>query len=191
MKSLSIVIPAYNEGHRISNVLRDIGDYFPSAEVIVVDDGSMDNTAEVINAILPLVTIIHNGTNQGKGYSVRRGMLQASGDYVCFMDADNATPVTEMCRLIKAMDGIYSMSIGSRRLAVADVKMPVIRRISESIFNWTVKSVTGLPYRDTQCGFKLFTKVAAIDIFSQITDNGFGFDVELLLKAKSLGCEVA
>lgn len=191
MKSLSIVIPSYNEANRIANLLRDILIYFPTAEVIVIDDGSTDGTAEMIRQILPRVKVLKNETNRGKGYSVRRGILEATGDYVCFMDADGAVPVTELCELLKCLAAGHDVAIGSRRAPGARVKMPLHRRVTEVAFNRLVRWATGLPYRDTQCGFKAFTRAAAREIFSRLSDPGFGFDVEALLLARALGYAVA
>ena len=191
MKSLSIVIPAYNEANRIGNLLQSIFVIFPAAEVIVVDDGSTDGTAETVREILPRAKMLRNKTNRGKGYSVRRGILEAGGDYVCFTDADGAVPVTELCALLRHLAAGCDVAIGSRRTPGARVKMPLHRRVTEVVFNRLVKWATGLPYRDTQCGFKAFTRAAAREIFSRLQDTGFGFDVEALILARALGYAVA
>jgi glycosyltransferase involved in cell wall biosynthesis len=197
-RSISIIVPAYNEEKRLGATLAGLAGYLARSawdyhEVLVVDDGSADRTAEVA-AEFPATRLLRNPGNRGKGYAVRHGMLEARGDWLLFSDADLATPIEELEKLWEAVErnGV-EIAIGSRALdrALIGVRQPLARETSGRIFNLLVRAVTGLPFRDTQCGFKLFQAHAARDIFKRQLLDGFGFDVEVLAIARELGYRVA
>ena len=198
--TLSVVIPAYNEEDRIGSTLeritRHLGSREVSFELLIVDDGSTDRTAEMVGHFAGrehLTGPIHlhrNETNRGKGYSVRRGMLEAQGDYALFTDADLSAPIEELSKLEKeVVEGGADIAFGSRDVEGADIQVhqPWWRESSGKIFNRFVRLWTGLPYRDTQCGFKLFRMSCCKDLFEKQTIFDFGFDVELLYVARQWG----
>ena len=195
METLSIVIPAYNEESRLPPTLDRILDYsagstIPVCEILVVNDGSRDRTAAVAEARGGIVRLIDNPGNLGKGYAVRNGMLAATGDWILSTDADLSAPIAELDKLIAAARLENAVvAIGSRALnrKLVKVHQPAMREISGRAFNVVMRLVTGLPFRDTQCGFKLFRKDAAKNIFSRQIEDGFSFDVEDLLIAHVLG----
>jgi len=193
----SIVIPAYNESARIlaalQSVVACIREHGWSAEVIVVNDGSRDATAEVVRAFArnaPEVRLIENPGNRGKGYSVRHGMLKAQGDWLLFSDADLSTPIAELDKLWAAVERERAQAaIGSRDLdrSLIGVRQPLFREFGGRFFNLVIRLLTGLPFHDTQCGFKLFEGAAAREIFRRQRVERFGFDVEVLFIARGLG----
>ncbi len=197
---ISIVIPAFNEEKRIGGTVRRFLSYlqqnFRQYELIVVDDGSVDKTQDVLKAITQEraeVRIFRNQTNSGKGHAVKQGVLQAEGVLVFFADADLSTPPEEIkhfADLFKTSSA--SVLIGSRNVAGADIKttQPLYRRVLGRIFNACVRQITGLSFKDTQCGFKGFRREAAHEIFKRTTENRFSFDVEVLLIAKKMGYEI-
>lgn len=195
-RSLSIVIPAYNEEKRLPSTLEAIHRYLRStswdfSEVIVVNDGSRDATASVARAAR--VRVLDNPGNRGKGYSVRHGMLEAAGEWALFCDADLATPIEELEKLWRiAGSENAQVAIGSRALdpSLIGIHQPWRREALGRTFNLMVRAVTGLRFYDTQCGFKLFERAAARDIFSRCRLDGFGFDVEALYVARRLGLRV-
>jgi len=193
--ALSIVIPAYNECSRIEGalerVLGCIEDRGWDAEVLVVDDGSTDATVEVVRHWMRLHERLHlvkNDGNRGKGYSVRNGLLQAAGDIVMFTDADLSAPIEEAERLIAAIEAGADVAIGSRWLdkQKQTVHQPLYRRFFGRCFNQVTKLVIGLPFQDTQCGFKAFKREAAQTIFRLQTIERWGFDPEILFIARKL-----
>jgi glycosyltransferase involved in cell wall biosynthesis len=203
--SLSVVIPAYNEEKRLPENLKRIAAYlreagYPSAEVLVVNDGSSDGTsaiaarlaAELSGGSLAL-RVLENPGNRGKGYSVRHGMLEASNDWILFSDADLSAPIEECEKLIAAVDGgRFQGAIGSRAIdrSLIGVHQPMFRELMGRVFNLVVRTVAGLRFADTQCGFKLFSKRAARQIFPKQRLERFGFDVEVLYLAKKLALPV-
>ena len=206
MPSLSLVIPAYNESRCISASLQSIGRYletsaFDPVEVIVVDDGSRDGTAdEAIAASRAIcadgadLRVISNPDNRGKGYSVQRGMQEARHDWLLCSDADLSTPISELDRLLAvASEGGYDVAIGSRALdrSLIGDHQPLYREALGRVFNLNVRLLTGLPIADTQCGFKLFSRKAAQQIAAKQRLAGFGFDVEQLYLARKLGFSIA
>ena len=202
MAFLSIVIPAYNEENRLPATLARLYSYlatspFGDAEVLIVDDGSRDGTAALVEDfahIYPTVRLVRNPGNRGKGYAVRNGMLEAQGEWVLFTDADLSAPIEEVEKLIAAVREQNAMgAIGSRALnrKLVSVHQSAFREYSGRFFNLTMRLVTGLPYADTQCGFKLFRRDVAHDVFRRVRIPGFGFDVEALFIAKRLGYPVA
>jgi glycosyltransferase involved in cell wall biosynthesis len=197
LASVSIVVPAYNEETRLPATLETILSYignraFSFAEVIVVDDGSRDGTAAVVqkyHSTHPIVRLIGNPGNRGKGYAVRNGMLAAKGEWVLFTDADLSSPIDELDKLLEAaVSRNAAVVIGSRALdpSLIAVHQPVFREYSGRFFNLIMRGITGLPFRDTQCGFKLFRADAAREIFPRQLLDGFSFDVEDLVIAKDL-----
>jgi glycosyltransferase involved in cell wall biosynthesis len=195
METLSIVIPAYNEERRLPATLDRILAYVPRspvpvAEILVVDDGSRDGTAAVIQAKGGIVRLVSNPGNRGKGYAVRNGILAAKGDWILSTDADLSAPIEELGKLISAARRENAVvAIGSRALdrKLVKVHQPMMREVSGRAFNIVMRLVTGLPFRDTQCGFKLFRGDAAREIFPRQIEEGFSFDVEDLLIAHALG----
>jgi len=199
LETLSIVIPAYNEEQRLPATLDRIGSYVerspvPVAEILVVDDGSRDGTAALAEARAnrdkSIVRLVRNPGNRGKGYAVRNGMLAAKGDWILSTDADLSAPIEELEKLIAAVRRENAVvAIGSRALdrRLVKVHQPMMRELSGRAFNMVMRMVTGLPFRDTQCGFKLFRQDAAKNIFSRQVEEGFSFDVEDLVIARVLG----
>jgi dolichyl-phosphate beta-glucosyltransferase len=195
METLSIVIPAYNEEQRLPATLDRILAYaerspIPIAEILVVDDGSRDGTAALVEARGGILRLVGNPGNRGKGYAVRNGMLAATGDWILSTDADLSAPIEELDKLIAAARRENAVvAIGSRALNRKLVKkhQPMMRELSGRAFNIVMRAVTGLPFRDTQCGFKLFRKDAAKNIFPRQIEDGFSFDVEDLVIAQVLG----
>jgi dolichyl-phosphate beta-glucosyltransferase len=195
LETLSIVIPAYNEEQRLPATLDRIGSYVerspvPVAEILVVDDGSRDGTAALAEGRGGIVRVVRNPGNRGKGYAVRNGMLAAKGDWILSTDADLSAPIEELEKLIAAVRRENAVvAIGSRALnrKLVKVHQPMMRELSGRAFNMVMRLVTGLPFRDTQCGFKLFRQDAAKNIFSRQVEEGFSFDVEDLMIARVLG----
>ncbi len=192
---LSIVIPAYNESARIEAALSSVLAWLAScpweSEVLVIDDGSADNTSAIVHrwmASRPSLHLIRNPGNRGKGYSVRNGLLQATGEIVLFSDADLSAPIEEAQRLIDAIDGGADVAIGSRWLDKQrqTIHQPLYRRFFGRCFNWVTRKVMGLPFKDTQCGFKAFRRNAAQTIFRLQTIERWGFDPEILFIARKL-----
>ena len=166
---------------------------FSFLEVIVVDDGSRDGTARVVEEFArdnKCLRLVRNPGNRGKGYAVRHGMLEAKGEWILYTDADLSAPIEELeklCRAAREQDA--AVAIGSRAVdrSLVEVHQPAFRELSGRCFNLVMRMVTGLPFRDTQCGFKLYRADAARKIFSLQKQEGFSFDVEDLLIAKKLG----
>lgn len=194
-RSVSIIIPAYNEEKRLPATLERIRRYlasssWESSEIIVVDDGSCDATPQI--AEKAGVRVLRNPGNRGKGYAVRHGMLAAKSDWALLTDADLSSPIEELDQLWATAEREGApVAIGSRALdrSLIGVRQPAFRDFSGRFFNLVMRAVTGLPYRDTQCGFKLFRAQAAREIFSRQQLEGFGFDVEVLFIARRLGYE--
>jgi len=192
---LSIVIPAYNEQRRLPETLRRVRAYLEArradAEVIVVDDGSRDATAALVEARrgeFPGLRLVSNGVNRGKGYSVRHGMREAHGRIVLFTDADLSAPIEEADKLLAAMRD-HEVAIGSRGVdrSLIEVHQSPLRELAGMVFNFLVRAITGLRFVDTQCGFKAFLREPSRIIFEQQRIERFGFDPEVLFLAKRHG----
>jgi dolichyl-phosphate beta-glucosyltransferase len=198
LTSLSIVIPVYNEEQRIPSTLEAIAAWVPIQnfaffELVIVNDGSKDGTTDVVGNFshrFPAVRILNNPGNRGKGYSIRHGMLEAHGEWRLFSDADLSTPIEEFHKLHQwASNAEAAVAIGSRALdrsLVVQHQSP-LREYSGRTFNLVMRWLTGLPFADTQCGFKLYRADAAQAIFSRQQLDGFSFDVEDLYIARRLG----
>ncbi len=193
---LSIIIPAYNEEKRIVDTLRKIESFLSKKkltyEIIVVDDGSRDKTVEVVrNSGVTNLRIIQKEINRGKGDSVRLGMLSAKGRYALFTDADNSTPIEEFDKMRDYFDD-YKVIIGSRYLrnSNVEIRQPFYRRFVSRLGNLLIRAILIDNIHDTQCGFKAFELVAARNIFSRVTVERFGFDMEVLAISKMLKYEI-
>jgi len=197
---LSLIIPAFDEEGRLPGTLTRVREYLESAgeeyEVIVVDDGSGDDTAAVAEARAaswPQLSVLRLGANAGKGAAVRRGMLAATGSHRAFSDADLSTPMEELPRLRARLGGRCHVAIGSRAVAEAriEVHQPGHREFMGRAYNRVLRLVALPGISDTQCGFKVFTDVAATTCFGQLDARRFGFDAEVLLCARRQGWEIA
>lgn len=197
---LSVIVPAYNEERRLPPTLLDLVDYFNSQalayEIIVVDDGSKDSTAAVVekfSKLNPTVHLLSLAQNMGKGAAVKQGVLSSKGKRVLFADADGATPIAEYEKLAKELDAGCDLAIGSRALYSEDTNVTTkwYRKFLGRSFNWVVNQIILPGIADTQCGFKLFSRPAADFLFSRQTAHGFSFDVELLFLAQRAGLIIA
>lgn len=195
----SIVVPAYNERLRIlatlEAVIAAVRSHRWQAEVIVVNDGSTDETAKLVkdfSMIAPEVRLMENPGNRGKGYSVRSGLLHAQGETVMFTDADLSAPIDEAQSLFDAIAAGADIAIGSRWLATSRQthRQPFYRQFFGRCFNMLTRAVMRLPYADTQCGFKAFTREAAQTVFQLQTIERWGFDPEILFIARKRGFRV-
>jgi len=200
---LSVIIPAYNEERRLGRTLTRIRDYFAAGpfgldriEIVVVDDGSTDGTAKVTRDYareLPCLRLVSNSVNRGKGYSVRHGMLEARGRIALFTDADLSAPIEEFEKLLTAIDAGNDVAIGSRALdrSLISTHQSRFREVAGMIFNGFVRIFTGLPFHDTQCGFKAFVSDRCRVVFEQQRIERFGFDPEVLFLARRHGLRAA
>lgn len=200
---LSIIIPAYNEEKRISQTLLDVDRYLSKQkygyEILVANDGSKDKTAKIVQnfqSIVKSLELINNSENHGKGYIVRQAMLQAKGKYRLFMDADNSTTINHIEKMWPFFEKGFNVVIGSRdskdaRGACQAVPQSFIKRQLGNFGNLLIQTVAVWGIWDTQCGFKVFTDRAAKDIFSRLTIDRWGFDIEALAVAQRLGYKIA
>jgi dolichyl-phosphate beta-glucosyltransferase len=195
---ISVVIPAYNEEKRLPNALRQVqrhldrkgGDY----EILVVNDGSRDSTQKVVKEAMQKnkrIKLLENGRNRGKGYTVRHGMQKAKGDWVLFTDADMSTPIRELDRFMEHTKD-HEIIIGSRNLSQSQitVKQPKFRQLAGKTFPFVVRVLLALPIKDTQCGFKLFSRKAAKELSSMQRLERWAFDAELLFIANRRGYKI-
>lgn len=205
---LSIIIPAYNEEHRLGPTLDVVlayleeGDRSPACrqaghEVVVVDDGSTDATADVARQWqqkAPQVRLVQNEQNRGKGYSVRRGVEESAGKVILFADADNSTPIEQAEKLLGKLEEGYDIAIASRALPESEleVRQPFYRERMGRAFGALVRLITGLPFRDCQCGFKAFKREPAQRLFAKLSVERWAFDTEILyLAVRKYGYKVA
>jgi glycosyltransferase involved in cell wall biosynthesis len=208
---LTVVIPAYNEAPRMPGTLETVVSYLAkqeySSEILVVDDGSSDDTCQVVHSFIdqhsppPQVRLIEND-HRGKGYTVRTGMLNGKAKYVLFTDADLATPISEVGKMIGSLEAGSDIAIGTREGIGASRKdEPLHRHIMGRVFNLLVRLISGLQFQDTQCGFKGFRREVAHDLFRRVQLYGAdakqikggavtGFDVEVLYLALQAGYQI-
>jgi dolichyl-phosphate beta-glucosyltransferase len=196
---ISIVIPAYNESARIGKalgeVVRVVRERTWQAEVLVVNDGSTDSTASLVQdfaRLHPEVRLLNNPENRGKGFSVRHGVLNAVGEIVMFTDADLSAPMEEAERLFDALHQGADIAIGSRWLQRERQthQQPLYRQFFGRCFNAITRLIMGLPFADTQCGFKAFRRPVAQTIFQLQRIERWGFDPELLFIALKRGYKI-
>ena len=188
---VSIVVPAFNEAVRIGDSMRKIQEFVDrlpfEAEVLVVDDGSRDDTTAIVTRMsFPRLRVIRNETNHGKGFAVRMGTLEATGEYVLFSDADLSAPIEELEKLLSAAEAQNAdVVIGSRAVdrSFINIHQSRVRELGGILFNRMVRLFLGLDLHDTQCGFKLFKREKIRPVFEKLTIWGFGFDPELLFLA--------
>jgi glycosyltransferase involved in cell wall biosynthesis len=198
---LSIVVPAYNEEGRIRDSLRRASAWLAvpgrlpgGSEIVVVDDGSQDRTSSVVEELAserppgaPALRLLRNGVNRGKGYSIKHGVLLAAGEYLLLSDADFSTPIEELPHLLDpVIREECDIAIGSRGLPGSriEVRQPAWRQTMGRTFNGIVRAATGLPYRDTQCGFKVMRRQPVLPLFRAARIERFGYDVEILYLAR-------
>ena len=195
---VSIIVPSFNEELRLPASLEKIANYIrekrPNTEVLVVDDGSADRTAEVAESWkdrIPQLRVLSNGTNRGKGFSVRHGAQEAHGEIVLFTDADLSAPIEEGEKLLAALK-TNDVAIGSRAVdrSLIEVHESLFREFAGIVFNRLVRIILRLPFVDTQCGFKAFRRERCRIIFEQQTIERFGFDPELLYLARHHGLSI-
>jgi glycosyltransferase involved in cell wall biosynthesis len=195
---VSIVVPAFNEAERIGQSLQKIDEFMRRSsfmyELVVVDDGSTDETPTIINqSKVKVLRFIRNAQNHGKGYTVRQGVLAATGKYVLFTDADLSAPIEELDKLLDvARNEGADVVIGSRFIdrRYIEKHQSRFRELGGIAFNVMVRAFLGLHLRDTQCGFKLFDRQKCRRIFERQTTHGFGFDPELLFLASRQGLRI-
>ncbi|KKU94100.1 MAG: hypothetical protein UY26_C0003G0250 [Candidatus Jorgensenbacteria bacterium GW2011_GWA1_48_13] len=196
---LSVIIPAYNEEKRLPATLIDVDRYLRSAdfscEIIVVDDGSKDGTAEIVKKFedsIGNLRLIKNEENHGKGHAVKQGMLAAEGEYRLFMDADNSTSVDQFQKILPFLKEGYEVIIGSRDIKGAELvpPQPLYKRALGNIGNLVIQILLLWGIWDTQCGFKCFSGKATQRIFSLVTIERWGFDVEALALGKKMGYKI-
>ena len=195
----SLVIPAFNEAARIGQSLRDALAYLqtasPESELIVVNDGSTDATSEIVREALAApgsiaTRLIEHSPNRGKGAAVRDGLRAATKPIGLFSDADFSTPIEETPKLIRPIaDGEVDVAFGSRALdrRLIGHRQPWRREQGGRAYNLIVRAATGLPFWDTQCGFKAFRLDVFRPVLERAQTDGFGFDVELLYLARKAG----
>ncbi|MBG98989.1 MAG: glycosyl transferase [Solibacterales bacterium] len=203
--SLSVVIPSYNEEKRLPPALDRVVQYlmnghYRDPEIIIVNDGSSDRTSEVARGVAAEFTqsnlrirVLDNSGNYGKGYSVRRGANESTGEWLLVSDADLSAPIEECDKLFTAVkEGNFDAAIGSRALdrSLIGVRQLLLREFIGRTFNVAVRLIAGLPFADTQCGFKLFSRQLARRVFAAQSLERFGFDVEILYLAKKFGFRV-
>ena len=195
----SFIIPAFNESSRIRPTLDELLRYSQErswdVEILVVDDGSRDDTAQIVREygqVHPQILLVENPGNRGKGFSVRNGMLHARGDICLFTDADLSSPISEAPKLFDAIAAGADIAIGSRwlRSDLQTERQPLYRQAFGRIFNLVLRLFLGLNYADTQCGFKAFRRQAAQRIFPLQKIERWGFDPEILFLARRMGLTV-
>ena len=199
--SLSLIVPAYNEAERLGATLAELGRFAAASprpvELVLVDDGSSDRTFELLTSFsrsqgTERAVVLRHDPNRGKGFAVRRGMLAARGDYLLFSDADLSTPLSEAETLLAAAEAGAEVVIGSRALPGSRIvrSQPLVRTLGGKALNLCIQALAVPGIHDSQCGFKLFSRRAARNIFARATIDRFSFDVEVLYLARKLGYRV-
>jgi dolichyl-phosphate beta-glucosyltransferase len=201
MPDISIVIPTYNEEKRITLTLDKIITHMDRSqldyEIVVVDDGSKDDTCKFVQLYInryPDRIMLHTiKNNSGKGFAVTQGMLIAGGENILYTDADLSTPIEEINRFLNEIDKGFGLVIASRAHRESEIirHQPFYREIMGKIYNLIVRTVLEIPFRDTQCGFKLFRKDTAKEIFSKILTRRFSFDTEVVLIAMKINSRIS
>jgi len=191
-KLLSVIIPAFNEERKIGKTLSRIKNYLTDRnfnyELIIVDDCSTDNTPQIVRQMMAEdehILMLRNGRNRGKGYSIKKGILSANGDYLLYTDADLSMPIEEFDKFTEWLDQGYDIVIGSRVIKGAEILIPqpTYRIIMGSLFRSVRRLMMLYHIFDTQCGFKCYRREAAFEIFPRQRIKGFTFDVEILYMA--------
>lgn len=186
-KELSIIIPAYQKEEWIVNMIKPLKEYFPQAEIIVINDGSKDNTKKIEGIFGQKIVYLENEVNQGKGYSLRKGFDKAQGRYLIFTDADLPFGVQDIDKVFKELKKGKSIIIGRRQQFYND---RFYKKLLRPLLYLMLKLLFGFAYRDTQCGLKGFAKKQGKKIFSLSITDGFAIDIEILYLAKKLGYSI-
>jgi len=200
---LSVIVPCFNEAKRVTSTLDEMLAELPklfsrSFEIILVDDGSLDGTSAIIESLIAAnpayqLRLIKHQLNLGKGAAVRTGVAASSGAHILMSDADGSTPITEITKLLVEANRGFEIVIGSR--AVYDptvvLKTRLHRKLLGRLFNGVVNFLVLPGIRDTQCGFKLFSRRACAELFPTLEVNHFGFDIELLISARQHGFKIS
>lgn len=192
---ITIIIPAYNEEKRILRTLMQIKEYLKKREedfeIMVIDDGSTDNTVKIVENFNLKIAILRNEKNKGKGYSLKRGMLASKSDVTLFMDADSSTKIEEFDKFFPYMND-YDILIGSRAISHSSVLIPqgFIRRNVGSLAHKLIQLVLRVEVSDTMCGFKMYNRKSRQFLFKKQINNGWGFDYEILFLAKKFNFKV-
>ena len=201
---LSVIIPAYNEESHLIFSLNKLYEFISNNnftfEIILVDDGSKDNTCKIASEFFSIhelndkyhFNLIENKINKGKGFSIRKGLERATGKFILFTDADFSTPIEESQKLLGFLNVGYDIAIGSRALKDSKLirRQNIFRMYMGKFFNLIVRRITGLNFMDTQCGFKMFTSKAKNLLLPYLKIDDFSFDVEILYIAKKLNLKV-
>jgi dolichyl-phosphate beta-glucosyltransferase len=194
---LSIVIPAYNEEKNIGETLSEIETYLSNkeftSEVILIDDGSIDWTvikAKEFDGRIVGLKIIESKPNYGKGYVIRKAMLEAEGEYILFMDADNSTSIKEIDKFLIVLSHKFDVYIASRRISGSSVNVPLMRRALGFVYILMARIILGIGVSDINCGFKVYTRTAAQTVFKKQLMNDWSFDAENLFTARKYGYNV-
>jgi dolichyl-phosphate beta-glucosyltransferase len=199
--SLTVVVPVYNEERRLPPLLRELAENGAAAvlaagatlqEILIVDDGSTDGTAALLAGVPPPFAVLTLDHNQGKGAAVRAGFRAAAADLVLKVDVDLSAPLADLPRLSRALESGADLVIGSRSIPGSEVlvRQPLVRELMGKTFNLILRRATGIPWRDTQCGFKLFRRERTLQLFELQRVNGFAFDAELCVNAHRQGMNV-